>query len=335
MEDYRAGTMLILLGLMLSGASIGAQDCIPSFFNTEHRDSEWYYGVGKGSDAGEARKDALGQLYLKESGGGTAVPAETLAGWEQNEHGECQGSHYVGIRIEMARVKRNRAELKSRPPPRNSTPRSLPTVLAELEKLGARQTQTQTQNQQQSQSQSVTIQASDPTIIVVIVAILGMVIAFLAYLYRHRPSIISSPASPQRAAGINEGEPIISGPHFLAGEHERREPLLARVLDPRPAINPETVPVAPPPPRAGPERYFGSKKLLIPTNWVVKEGSADPRIQCPDDGTIFKPSDTRANRVRTIRTHLCGQRKSGGHEMEPNEAADRLAQDIVDSEDEA
>jgi hypothetical protein len=37
------------------------------------------------------------------------LAAEILAGWEQDDHGECGAAHYALVRIEQARVKMNRA----------------------------------------------------------------------------------------------------------------------------------------------------------------------------------------------------------------------------------
>lgn len=201
MKGYRTHTGLIVLGLMMAGTFVTAQDCIPSFFNTDHRDSEWYYGVGKGPDAGEGRKDALRQLYLKISGGGESLPAEVVAGWEQDDHRECQGIYYVMVRIEKSQINRNRAELKSRPQPSQSTPRSLSTVLAKLEKLGKGQKQNQQQSQQQNQS--VTVQTTDsmPIVVIVVVAILAMVLAFLAFVWSK-----STQAGP--VAETDQGEEV-------------------------------------------------------------------------------------------------------------------------------
>ncbi len=107
----RLALALLLLG---AGARAAAQDCVPGFYNSEPRDSTWYYGVGKGADASLARKDALAHLLLKVSGGEPDVPAEALAGWEQDDHGECRGVHYVIDRIEKDRARANLARIRER-----------------------------------------------------------------------------------------------------------------------------------------------------------------------------------------------------------------------------
>jgi hypothetical protein len=103
--------MKLILALLLSAwtAPAIAQDCVPKFFNSEPRDSEWFYGAGKGADASAAREDALRHLAVKASGGLAALDDDSLAGWEQDDHGECGGTHYALIRIEQDRVKRNLA----------------------------------------------------------------------------------------------------------------------------------------------------------------------------------------------------------------------------------
>ena len=295
MNVCRAGAMLILLGLMLSGISVGAgaQDCTPSFFNTEHRDSEWYYGVGKGSDAGEARKDALRQLYSKVSGGGTTVPAEALAGWEQDEYGECQGNQYVGVRIETARVKRNRAELKSRPQPSQNPPRSLPAVLSELEKLGGRQKQNQQQSQQQTQS--VTIHTTDMTPVVVVVAILGMVLAFLAFI-AHR-------------AWEREQE--------RKCEEERRRELERQ----REHKQGREGPLSVPPPGLPTDDDLAKKARA----WIAADGS----IICPSHNKPMGNSGERGQRWAAIVGHLKGDRPKG-HGMKESEETKNFAGKFAD-----
>jgi hypothetical protein len=95
-----------------------AQDCVPAFYNSEPRDDKWYYGAGKGADSDAARQDALDHLFLKITGGAADIPRDVLAGWEQDDHGECRGVHYVIDRIEQARARRNLEELlKRRPAP--------------------------------------------------------------------------------------------------------------------------------------------------------------------------------------------------------------------------
>jgi len=106
--------MRIALTLLLSAwtASALAQDCVPHFYNAEPRDADWFYGAGKGADASAARADALRHLAVKAAGGTAAVDDGTLAGWEQDDHGECGATHYALVRIEQDRVKRNLAGLK-------------------------------------------------------------------------------------------------------------------------------------------------------------------------------------------------------------------------------
>jgi len=109
-----------LLAFLLIGAASRAlaQDCVPTFYNSEPRDDKWYYGAGKGADADAARKDALDHLYLKIAGGENNIPREVLEGWEQDDHGECRGVHYVIDRIEQERARQNMADiLKRRPAP--------------------------------------------------------------------------------------------------------------------------------------------------------------------------------------------------------------------------
>ena len=88
-------------------ASAFAQDCVPRFYNSEPRDSEWFYGAGKGSDAAAARADALKHLAVKATGGEGVLPAQALAGWEQDDHQECGATPYVLARIENDRVRSN------------------------------------------------------------------------------------------------------------------------------------------------------------------------------------------------------------------------------------
>jgi hypothetical protein len=109
--------MKIPAALLLSvcAASALAQDCVPRFFNSEPRDAEWFYGAGKGADASAARDDALRRLAIKAAGGERVLPPEALAGWEQDDHGECAGTHYALARIEQARVRRNLAGTKIKP----------------------------------------------------------------------------------------------------------------------------------------------------------------------------------------------------------------------------
>lgn len=105
--------LLALLPLCAALAA-SAQDCVPAFYNAEPRDATWYYGVGKGADASLARKDALENLHLKVSGGQPGVPMDVLAGWEQDDHGECRGVHYVIDRIEKDRARANLARILDR-----------------------------------------------------------------------------------------------------------------------------------------------------------------------------------------------------------------------------
>jgi hypothetical protein len=112
--------MLPSLARLLLAASIPAisQDCVPTFFNSEPRDADWFYASGQGRDAQEARRDAVRSLFAKATGGEN-LPAEILAGWEQDDHGECRGRHYALVRIEQAAVKRNKAALAA---PRKEAP---------------------------------------------------------------------------------------------------------------------------------------------------------------------------------------------------------------------
>lgn len=106
-----------LAALLLAAAGLaGAQDCVPAFYNAEPRDASWYYGVGKGADASLARQDALKNLHLKVSGGQPGVPMDVLAGWEQDDHGECRGTHYVIDRIEKERARANLARILEKQP---------------------------------------------------------------------------------------------------------------------------------------------------------------------------------------------------------------------------
>jgi hypothetical protein len=121
---------LLAASFLVCGARAFAQDCVPAFYNAEPRDAQWYYGAGKGADADAARRDALDHLYLKIAGGENDVPREVLAGWEQDDHGECRGVHYVIDRIEQERARRNLAEiLKRRPAPAASAPLVSTTVV--------------------------------------------------------------------------------------------------------------------------------------------------------------------------------------------------------------
>jgi hypothetical protein len=106
--------------LLIFAAPAFAQDCVPHFFNVEPRDSEWFYGAGKGPDASAAREDALRHLTIKASGGKAALSEGTLAGWEQDDHGECGALHYALVRIEKDRVRKNIAEAPPPPPPPKS-----------------------------------------------------------------------------------------------------------------------------------------------------------------------------------------------------------------------
>lgn len=104
----------LALGLSFLAAPAPAQDCVPNFYNAEPRDAEWYYGVGKGADAGAARADALEHLYEKIAGREKEVPKDVVAGWEQDGYGECRGNHYAIDRIEKARAKKNLADALAR-----------------------------------------------------------------------------------------------------------------------------------------------------------------------------------------------------------------------------
>jgi hypothetical protein len=119
----------ILIQLLLAvAASAFAQDCVPKFYNAEPRDSEWFYGAGKGGDAAAAREDALRHLAAKASGGAQAATDGTLAGWEQDDHGECGGAHYALVRIEQERVKRNIAQSRNKKEVKPD-PAAAPTVV--------------------------------------------------------------------------------------------------------------------------------------------------------------------------------------------------------------
>ncbi len=108
---------ILLAPLLLACATAAfAQDCVPRFYDSEPRDGEWFYGAGKGPDSQSARQDALKNLVIKATGGDPGVPAEALAGWEQDDHGQCRGQQYALVRIEQAVVKRNRAALRAKPP---------------------------------------------------------------------------------------------------------------------------------------------------------------------------------------------------------------------------
>ena len=98
---------LIAATLLLMAGSVFAQDCVPHFFNAEPRDAEWFYGSGKGPDASAARADALRNLTIKASGDKAALSEGTLAGWEQDDHGECGAVHYALVRIQKDRVLKN------------------------------------------------------------------------------------------------------------------------------------------------------------------------------------------------------------------------------------
>jgi len=102
--------ILLAQSLLVFAALAFGQVCVPTFYNCEPRDSEWYYGTGKGSDAQAARTDALSHLFVKVSGGQADIPMGVLAGWEQDDHGECRGAHYALVRIEKERAKRNMAD---------------------------------------------------------------------------------------------------------------------------------------------------------------------------------------------------------------------------------
>jgi hypothetical protein len=105
---------LLPLLLLLFAAGASAEDCVPRFYNAEPRDATWFYGVGKGADASLARQDALKNLHLKVSGGQDGVPMDVLSGWEQDDHGECAGTHYVIDRIEKDRARANLARILER-----------------------------------------------------------------------------------------------------------------------------------------------------------------------------------------------------------------------------
>jgi hypothetical protein len=105
---------LLAPALLVLAASAAAEDCVPRFYNAEPRDATWFYGVGKGADASLARHDALKNLHLKVSGGQPGVPMDVLAGWEQDDHGECAGTHYVIDRIEKDRARANLARILER-----------------------------------------------------------------------------------------------------------------------------------------------------------------------------------------------------------------------------
>lgn len=94
-----------------------AVDCIPLFYRSEPRDSEWFYAAGKGADASQARDNALRRLGVKATGRDGAATDGALAGWEQDDHGECAGFFYALVRIEQERVRRNRASGAKNPQP--------------------------------------------------------------------------------------------------------------------------------------------------------------------------------------------------------------------------
>ncbi len=120
----------LLAALFLAGGVRAlAQDCVPSFYNAEPRDADWYYGAGKGADADAARQDALDHLFLKVAGGEADIPRDVLAGWEQDDHGECRGVHYVIDRISKDRARRNMADALKRKPSAAPAPAVSSTVL--------------------------------------------------------------------------------------------------------------------------------------------------------------------------------------------------------------
>jgi hypothetical protein len=99
----------------------------PAFYGTLARDSDWFYGVGKGPDADQARDAALANLAKQVTGhvvetpsvaagagqreaskGLDDLPTETglLAGWEQDDFRRCDGVSYVMVRIGKERIRK-------------------------------------------------------------------------------------------------------------------------------------------------------------------------------------------------------------------------------------
>ncbi len=123
-------TILLAAAVFAGAARALAQDCVPHFYNAEPRDDQWYYGAGKGADSDAARAAALDHLLLKVSGGETDIPRDVTAGWEQDDHGECRGVHYVIVRIGQERARRNLTEALTRRQAATRTPQvSSPVVV--------------------------------------------------------------------------------------------------------------------------------------------------------------------------------------------------------------
>ncbi|MDE2237229.1 MAG: hypothetical protein KGK30_05020, partial [Elusimicrobia bacterium] len=95
--------------LMLATAAAFAGDCTPRFYQAEPRDDQWYYATGKAADASQARDNALRRLAVKVTGRESSIAEGILTGWEQDDHGECDGVYYVLIRIRQDSVLRNLA----------------------------------------------------------------------------------------------------------------------------------------------------------------------------------------------------------------------------------
>jgi hypothetical protein len=100
--------------ILVSAAAAGAGECRPFWYDSLPRDDDWYYGAGKGADAEAARRDARENLAVQAIGGGADIPVEALAGWEQDDHGECRGDFYALVRIGKAGVRKELAALASR-----------------------------------------------------------------------------------------------------------------------------------------------------------------------------------------------------------------------------
>ncbi len=105
----------------------------PAFYRSLPRDREWYYGAGKGADAGKARDQAIRSLGKQVTGDvegwdeaaidgvagaghdrwdvakkiGALLPRSTLlSGLEQDDSDQCDGVSYAMVRVEKARVDR-------------------------------------------------------------------------------------------------------------------------------------------------------------------------------------------------------------------------------------
>lgn len=83
--------MIITLLAVAVAANAGVVNCVPAFYRSLPRDASYYYGAGRGDTAAAARADAVHAL---------ASQAVVTDGWEQDDHGVCDGVYYALVRVE-------------------------------------------------------------------------------------------------------------------------------------------------------------------------------------------------------------------------------------------